>query len=147
MLTNAGKQKVSSANGRGKNEISAASLTKEEQKLAFREEGIAYFDAGDYEKALTSFQSALDIASGKIGNVEMDVCFYKARAQYEMGDTEGAVETYTSIIEHNDHAKAYFRCDPFAKADTPNPMFPHRSSQSRCNAHRHSRPFPLRRSR
>ena len=34
MLTNAGKQKVSSANGRGKNEISAASLTKEEQKLA-----------------------------------------------------------------------------------------------------------------
>lgn len=81
---------------------------KEEQKLAFREEGIAYFDAGDYEKALTSFQSALDIASGKIGNVEMDVCFYKARAQFEMGDTEGAVETYTSIIEHNDHAKAYF---------------------------------------
>jgi tetratricopeptide (TPR) repeat protein len=38
----------------------------------------------------------------------MDICFYKAEAQYMLGDTEGAINTYTAIVDFNQNAKAYF---------------------------------------
>ena len=62
---------------------------------------------GKYEEALEQFQAALDLSLGKVGEVEMDICFYKAEAQYMLGDVEGAMATYTAIIDFNDNAKAH----------------------------------------
>ena len=63
---------------------------------------------GKYEEALEEFQGALDLSLGKVGETEMDICFYKAEAQYMLGDVEGAMATYTAIIDFNESAKAYF---------------------------------------
>ena len=80
---------------------------KEDQK-ALRLEGITLLENGKYEDALEKFQGALDLSLGKIGDVEMDICFYKAETQYKLGDKEGALATYASIIEYNESAQAYF---------------------------------------
>ena len=61
-----------------------------------------------YEEALEKFQGALDLSLGEVGEVEMDICFYKAEAQYMLGDLEGAMATYTAIIDFNQDAQAYF---------------------------------------
>ncbi len=88
--------------------VSKTNKEREEKQLAYRQEGIEYFEQGDYEKALESFQNALTDSLGDIDSIEMDICFYKARAQYEMGDKDGAMETYNAVIEYNGDAKAYF---------------------------------------
>ena len=80
---------------------------KEEQK-SLRLEGIELMENGKYDKALEKFQEALDLSLGKVGDIEMDICFYKAETQYKLGDKEGALATYTSIIELNESAQAYF---------------------------------------
>ena len=38
----------------------------------------------------------------------MDICFYKAKAQYLGGDEKAALETYDSIIKYNKDARAYY---------------------------------------
>ena len=81
---------------------------RKEQQLAYRQEGIEYYEQGNYEQALESFQKALADSKGKIGDVEMDICFYKARTQYELGDAEGALDTYKAVIDYNESPKAYF---------------------------------------
>ena len=81
---------------------------RKEDQLVYRQQGIEYYEQEEYEKALTAFQSALDLALGDIDETEMDICFYKARTQFELGDTEGALATYNSIITYNEHPKAYF---------------------------------------
>ncbi len=79
-----------------------------QRKLTYREEGIAYMEEEKYEQALESFQLALDESLGKIDNTTLDICFYKAKAQYLLNDTKGALETYDAIITYNDSPKAYF---------------------------------------
>ena len=79
----------------------------EEQKL-LRQQGITLMENGKYEEALVEFQNALDLSLGNVGETEMDICFYKAEAQYMLGDLEGATATYTAIVDFNKNAKAYF---------------------------------------
>ena len=38
----------------------------------------------------------------------MDICYYKAETQYLSQDVEGAIATYTAIIEYNHQPKAYY---------------------------------------
>ena len=78
-----------------------------EQK-ELRQKGITLMENGKYEEALEEFQGALDLSLGKVGETEMDICFYKAEAQYMLGDLEGATATYTAIVDFNENAKAYF---------------------------------------
>lgn len=79
---------------------------KEEQR-ELRLEGITLMENEKYEEALEKFQAALDLALGQVGEVESDICFYKAEAQYRLGDLEGAMATYTAIVDLNQNAKAY----------------------------------------
>ena len=81
---------------------------REKEQAKFRQQGITLMQNGDYEKALEAFQSALDLSLGEVGEEEMDICFYKAQTLYLMGDTEGAMDTYTAIINFNGDARAYF---------------------------------------
>ncbi len=82
---------------------------RKESQLAYREQGITYLESGEYDKALEAFQAALDEALGEIDEVALDICYYKAEAQYMSGDLEGALMTYTAIIDYNQDPKAYYQ--------------------------------------
>lgn len=80
-----------------------------EAQESYRQLGITKLQDGDYEGAVTNFQKALDESLGKIGPHEVDICYYKALAQFKAGDISGAIETYTSLIEYDDkNAEAYY---------------------------------------
>lgn len=81
---------------------------REERQLKFREQGISYLENGNYEKALETLQAALDESLGEIGAIELDICYYKAQAQYMLGQVEDAINTYTAIIGYNNSSKAYY---------------------------------------
>lgn len=80
-----------------------------ENQEAYRKIGINSMAEGDYEKAVKSFQKALDISTGGIGAEEIDICYYKAAAQYAGGAYDDAIETYTALIDYDKkNAEAYF---------------------------------------
>ena len=79
-----------------------------DKQQTYREKGITLMENGKYAEALVEFQNALDLALGEVGETEADICFYKAEAQYHLGDIDGAMATYSAIIEFNDNPKAYF---------------------------------------
>lgn len=81
---------------------------RNKSKMLFREKGIQLMENGKYEEALVEFQNALDCALGEIGDVEADICFYKAECLYYTGDVQGAMDTYSAIIAFNEDARAYF---------------------------------------
>lgn len=84
------------------------SSEREEKQISCRMNGILLMENGKYEEALEEFQNALDLSLGEVGEEEMDICFYKAEAQYQLGDVDGAMATYTAIVDFNENAKAYF---------------------------------------
>ena len=73
-----------------------------ENELAYRKIGINCMEAEDYGAAVDAFQKALDQSKGKITEEEIDICYYKAAAQYANGDLEGAEKTYNSLIEYDE---------------------------------------------
>lgn len=73
-----------------------------ENELAYRELGINKMDEGEYEEAVKMFQKALDQSMAVVEELEIDICYYKAVAQYKAGDNEGALETYTALIEYDE---------------------------------------------
>lgn len=88
--------------------FTGCSSTRKELQREYRIEGIHAMEAGQYEEALEFFQQALDQSLGKVGEIEMDICFYKAKTQFLLEDVEGALDTYTAIIAYNENPEAYF---------------------------------------
>jgi tetratricopeptide (TPR) repeat protein len=80
--------------------------TKEQE--AYRKYGINCMETGDYETAVDAFQRALDQSHGKVTATEIDICYYKAEAQFLSGDYDGAATTYQALIDYNDDATSYF---------------------------------------
>ncbi len=72
-----------------------------ENELAYRQLGINKMNEGDYEGAVEMFQNALDQSLAVIEDLEIDICYYKAVAQYKGGDVEGAFATYNALIEYD----------------------------------------------
>lgn len=80
-----------------------------ENELAYRKLGINKMGEGDYEEAVKMFQKALDQSIAVIDELEIDICYYKAAAQYKAGDAEGALETYTALIDYDkENADAFY---------------------------------------
>lgn len=71
---------------------------RKENQTAYRQIGINAMENGDYAGAVDAFNSALGQCIGKITENELDICYYKAAAQYAGGDSAGAVDTYTAIM-------------------------------------------------
>ena len=80
--------------------------TKEQD--AYRQYGITCMESGKYEDAVKGFQNALGESIGHIGEKELDICFYKAKAQALNGKTKDALATYNAIIKYNKDARAYY---------------------------------------
>lgn len=80
-----------------------------EDELDFRKIGINSMQSGDYEGAVAAFNSALSQCVGKITDTELDICYYKAAAQYAGGDIEGALATYQAMIDYDEeNGNAYY---------------------------------------
>lgn len=72
-----------------------------DNELAYRQLGINKMDEGEYEEAVKMFQKALDQSLAVIDELEIDICYYKAAAQYKAGDVDGALATYTALINYD----------------------------------------------
>ena len=76
--------------------------SKSEKKAQeYKELGIKQMQEEKYKDAVGSFQKALDQSLGRIRAEELDVCYYKALAQYKSGDTKAALETYDNLIDYD----------------------------------------------
>lgn len=91
---------------------------------AYRKYGIICMENGDYEEALVAFQKALEQTKGKVNNMDIDVCFYKAQTEYLLENTNDAIDTYTAIINYNDSPRAYYlrACVYLKEGDTKNAL-------------------------
>lgn len=74
-------------------------IVRENNKRAYRGMGIAYFEAADYEKAVSSFESALKLK--ELSKLNSDIRCYLADAQMGLGQYSKAVQTYQKILEEN----------------------------------------------
>lgn len=89
--------------------LSGCTDEHKEKQTAYRQIGINDMENGDYEGAVAAFDSALSQCIGEIGENELDICYYKAAAQFAGGDAAGAAATYTAIIEYDKkEADAYY---------------------------------------
>jgi tetratricopeptide (TPR) repeat protein len=88
--------------------LGACGTKNDQEQEAYRQYGINCMESGNYEEALNAFQNALDQSLGKVGEMELDICFYKAQAQMLSGDTDAAMETYNAVIEYNGDGRAYY---------------------------------------
>lgn len=70
---------------------------KERQRL--RLQGIEQLEAGSYEEAITSFEEALGVSKGAVGEFELDILKYRAEAEYSIGDYEAAAYTYQVLLQ------------------------------------------------
>lgn len=77
-------------------------------KTAYRQYGINCIEEGKYDEALEAFQKALNLSVGKVGETELDICFYKAEALYKKGNVTEAVEVYDAIVDYNEDPQAYY---------------------------------------
>lgn len=73
-----------------------------------RDAGIEYMITGNYKEALKSFDKALENAYHGVGDLELDICYYKAEALYSAGDRDGAMALYSAIIDLVQASQAYF---------------------------------------
>lgn len=79
-----------------------------EKEEAYRQIGLNAMEEGDYVSAEEAFNNALDQARG-LGANEVDICYYKAAAQFAAGNTQGAIDTYDALIEYDKkNADAWF---------------------------------------
>lgn len=99
--------------------VGCKSSKNREKQETYRQYGINCLKSGDYEEAVKSFQSALDQSIGGIGEVEVDICLYKAKAQYLSGDFEGAEATYAALIDYKEYPESYYQrgCFYFAQGE------------------------------
>lgn len=81
---------------------SGCSRAADEKAQEYKELGISQMEKGDYESAAASFQKALDQSVGNVGAEEIDLCYYKALALAQSGDTQGACDEYTALIDLDD---------------------------------------------
>lgn len=77
---------------------------REKDELSYRTAGIKQMNKGDYNQALSAFQKALDNSNGRISDVELDICYYKAYCLIRVGKNEEALSVYDAIIDYDKNA-------------------------------------------
>ncbi len=92
--------------------LTLTGCTSKEKRLKkqedYRKIGITAMENGDYIAAQEAFNKALS-ESKRIGANEMDICYYKAAAQFAAGSLTDAIETYGILLERDDeNGDVYF---------------------------------------
>lgn len=74
-----------------------------------KDAGIEAMNKGDYDSAIKHFDKSIKMAGGKINNQVVDTCFYKAAAQYNLGEVNKALDQYTALMAYDEKdSKACF---------------------------------------
>lgn len=81
------------------NEFFGSVLLEDENKEAYRGQGIAYIGLGEYENAIVSFENALRCTDGAIAEIDYDINYYLAVAYYKNGQYVNAKEVYSAILD------------------------------------------------
>lgn len=84
--------------------VLSACGNKLEKEAALRDEGIELMESGDNEGAIEKFDKALSLSIGKVTDLEIDINYYKAAAQYKSGDFTAAADTYKALILYDKKA-------------------------------------------
>ena len=80
-----------------------------QKEIELRDQGIAAMDEGRYEDAIALFDEALGCSIGKVTDLELDVDYFKAAAQFKNGQFEDAATTYSYLIKYDEkNYKPYF---------------------------------------
>ncbi len=80
-------------------------LSQLQQNL--QQDGLALQAAGDYEGAIAKYEEALKLANMVVGPEEYDIACYKASAQCQNGDVQGAIDTYSAILALEEDEDTY----------------------------------------
>lgn len=85
-----------------------AAKEDEREVEAYRCEGIAYLEMGEYEHAVTLLNKSLEALDYKDETFEKDVNYYLAEAYQGNGEVDKAIEIYNGLIDKYKDAEAYF---------------------------------------
>ncbi|MCR5734572.1 MAG: tetratricopeptide repeat protein [Lachnospiraceae bacterium] len=78
-------------------------------KEYFREQGIAYMGQERYSDAIVAFEAALKKSNGIVRDIDYDISYYLALAEYKAGNHEEAYNIYSAIIGMDEKAAdAYY---------------------------------------
>jgi len=81
-------------------------IVYENNKQAFRGKGICYFYSKNFKESLAWFDKALEIK--ELSNLNMDILQYKGQAQCRLNDFEGAIKTYSEIIDNSEYKSSFY---------------------------------------
>lgn len=71
----------------------------QKERDGYRQSGIDALNAGNYEEALTAFDSAIKASDGRVGKFELDVLKYRGEAEYRLEDYKAAAHTFDTLIQ------------------------------------------------
>lgn len=81
----------------------------DEEEISLRDSGVEAMNVGNYDEAIEFFNQALDCSIGKVTDLEIDINYYKAAAQYNAGLFDDAITTYTALIKYDsENFEPYF---------------------------------------
>ncbi len=75
-----------------------AKTSKEDGRLLYRGEGLAYMGKTMYTEAATAFETALTFSDGNVDDVDYDINLYLATAYYKLGEIEKTIKVYDAIL-------------------------------------------------
>lgn len=75
-----------------------AMIDREDLRLLYRGQGLAYMGMTQYENAVEAFKKALSSGNGQIDNIDYDINYYLATAYYKLGEVDKGIETYNAVI-------------------------------------------------
>lgn len=82
--------------------IASGCTTKAQRQDIIINNATQYMSEGNYAQAIELLNEGLTLAEGRVGDKEIDICYYKAAAQYNSGDYEGAIKTYTALANYDE---------------------------------------------
>lgn len=99
--------------------------TSSERQQQYKSEGLEALNKGQYAEAVELFNEALEMSEGTVSDNEIDICYCKAAAQFNANDKEGAIKTYTALIDYDkDNPYPYFlRGSVYLKSGEKGPAF------------------------
>ncbi len=78
-------------------------------KRDYRDKGVSYYEQGDYENAIQSFNKALKCKQWFAGKLNVDIELYKADSYIKLTDYEDAGKVYQKITDK--YPKRYYDSD------------------------------------
>lgn len=99
--------------------------TSREKQEQYKTQGLDALNKGNYKEAVELFDEALKMSEGTVSDTEIDICYCKAAAQFNANDKEGAIKTYTALVDYDSkNPYPYFlRGSVYLKSGEKNPAF------------------------